>query len=182
MEIVFDVGFGDVFVCRVAGNLATPEELASLEYAVLECGVKVIMVMGHTSCGAIKAALSGKAYPGYIDALIGNLDVAIMRHHTRCSSTRQEMIQAQSSIIKNGAKHERSNVDSQEIDQVIRENIRYQLERIERSPIIYEALESGELILVPCLYCIQTGRVEVLTAYEDFATDVKDVNLSVVKE
>ena len=60
VEIVFDVGFGDLFVCRVAGNLATPEELASLEYAVLECGVKVIMVMGHTSCGAIKAALSGK--------------------------------------------------------------------------------------------------------------------------
>ena len=59
-EIIFDMGFGDIFTCRVAGNLATPEELASLEYSVLECGVKAIFVMGHTSCGAVKAALSGK--------------------------------------------------------------------------------------------------------------------------
>lgn len=53
-------GFGDVFVCRIAGNIATAEEIASLEYAVIELGVKVILVMGHTSCGAVKAALSGK--------------------------------------------------------------------------------------------------------------------------
>ncbi len=53
-------GFGDVFVCRIAGNIATAEEIASLEYAVLELGVKVILVMGHTSCGAVKAALSGE--------------------------------------------------------------------------------------------------------------------------
>ena len=175
VEIVFDCGFGDVFVCRVAGNLATHEELASLEYAVLECGIKVIMVMGHTNCGAIKAALSGKAFPGHIDSLIGNLDIPIMRTHARASTTREEVIKAQSSILKHGAKHERSKVDSSEIDAVIRENIRYQLERIERSPIIYDALESGALILVPCLYCIQTGRVEVLTAH---VADVDDVKLT----
>jgi carbonic anhydrase len=58
-EIVFDQGFGDVFVCRVAGNIATAEELASLEYAVLDLGVKVVMILGHTKCGAVKAALSG---------------------------------------------------------------------------------------------------------------------------
>ena len=88
------------------------------------------------------------------------------------------MIQAQGSILKHGAKHERTLVDNSEIDAVIRENIRYQLERIERSPIIYEALESGELILVPCLYCIQTGRVEVLTAWaEAAAADEKDVKV-----
>ena len=103
-----------------------------------------------------------------------------MRHHTRTSSTREQMIQAQSSILKHGAKHERSNVGAAEIDAVIRENIRYQLERIERSPIIYEALESGELILVPCIYCIQTGKVEVLTAYED--VDVKDVTVKLTEK
>lgn len=58
-EIVFDQGFGDVFVCRVAGNIATAEELASLEYAVLDLSVRVVLVLGHTMCGAVKAALSG---------------------------------------------------------------------------------------------------------------------------
>ena len=60
IELVFDQGFGDIFVCRIAGNIATAEEVASLEYAVLELGVKVIMVMGHSSCGAVKAALAGE--------------------------------------------------------------------------------------------------------------------------
>ena len=69
VEIVFDEGFGDVFVVRVAGNLATPVEIASLEYAVAVLGTKVIMVLGHDSCGAVKAALDGKDVPGQISTL-----------------------------------------------------------------------------------------------------------------
>lgn len=78
-------GFGDVFVCRVAGNIASATEIASLEYAVLELGVRIIMVMGHTMCGAVKAALSGKAFPGFIDTLVDHLDVAVARTRTKAA-------------------------------------------------------------------------------------------------
>jgi len=55
-EIVFDQGFGNIFVCRVAGNVATPEEIGSLEFGTLVLGAKVILVLGHERCGAVKAA------------------------------------------------------------------------------------------------------------------------------
>lgn len=69
IEIIFDEGFGDVFVVRVAGNIATPVEIASLEYATAVLGTKVIMVLGHDDCGAVKAALAGQEVPGQISTL-----------------------------------------------------------------------------------------------------------------
>jgi carbonic anhydrase len=79
VEILFDEGFGDVFVVRVAGNLATPVEIASLEYAVAVLGTKVVMVLGHDECGAVKAALEGKPVPGQIDMLYQYIVPAIER-------------------------------------------------------------------------------------------------------
>src|SRR5262245_33928430 len=69
VEILFDQGFGDFFVVRVAGNLATPVEIASLEYAVAVLGTKVVMVLGHEQCGAVKAALESAEVPGRIGVL-----------------------------------------------------------------------------------------------------------------
>ena len=69
VEIVFDQGFGDLFVVRLAGNIATPESLASLEFGSLVLGARAIVVLGHTRCGAVEAALSGKPVPGQISAL-----------------------------------------------------------------------------------------------------------------
>jgi carbonic anhydrase len=69
VEIIFDQGFGDVFVVRVAGNLASPVEIASLEYAVAVHGTKVVVVLGHEQCGAVKAALEGTQAPGQISML-----------------------------------------------------------------------------------------------------------------
>jgi len=79
VEILFDEGFGDAFVVRVAGNLATPVEIASLEYAVAVLGTKVVMVLGHDECGAVKAALEGKPVPGQIDMLYQYIVPAIER-------------------------------------------------------------------------------------------------------
>src|SRR4028118_2393847 len=67
VEIVFDRGFGDIFVCRVAGNVATPEEIGSLEFGTLLLGAKVLMVLAHERCGAVKAAIQGGALPGNIN-------------------------------------------------------------------------------------------------------------------
>jgi carbonic anhydrase len=73
IEILFDEGFGDLFSVRVAGNVATPEEIASLEYAVGVLGSKLVVVLGHTSCGAVTAAVQGDAVPGQISALFQHI-------------------------------------------------------------------------------------------------------------
>lgn len=73
VEILFDEGFGDLFTVRVAGNVATPEEIASLEYAVAVLGSSVVIVLGHTACGAVTAAVEGKAVPGQISALFQHI-------------------------------------------------------------------------------------------------------------
>jgi len=77
VEILFDQSIGHVFVSRVAGNIVTPEIMASLEYAVAALGVKAIMVIGHTNCGAVAAAVSAKDVPGEISVLYQHLMPAI---------------------------------------------------------------------------------------------------------
>ena len=72
-EIIFDRGFGDCFVCRVAGNVATPEEIGSLEFGTLILGAKVLMVLAHERCGAVKAAIEGGQLPGHINSLTESL-------------------------------------------------------------------------------------------------------------
>jgi carbonic anhydrase len=73
VEILFDQSIGHVFVSRVAGNIVTPEIMASLEYAVAALGVKALMVIGHTNCGAVSAAVSAKEVPGQISVLYQHL-------------------------------------------------------------------------------------------------------------
>lgn len=76
-EILFDEGLGDLFTVRVAGNVASSEEIASLEYAVGVLGSQVIVVLGHSSCGAVAAAVEGKAVPGQISALFQHITPAV---------------------------------------------------------------------------------------------------------
>jgi carbonic anhydrase len=91
IEIVFDQGFGDVFVTRIAGNVADPAIIGSLEFGVEVLGAQVLYVLGHAKCGAVSATLKGDAVPGQISTLYqhirraakdanGNLDVAIRRN------------------------------------------------------------------------------------------------------
>jgi len=77
VELVFDQTIGHIFVTRVAGNVVTPEIIASLEYGALVLGTKVILVMGHSGCGAVKAAIQGKEVPGQISALFPHIQPAI---------------------------------------------------------------------------------------------------------
>lgn len=73
VEILFDEGFGDIFTVRVAGNVATPEEIASLEYAVAVLGTQLVLVLGHSECGAVAAARAGGDVPGQISALFQHI-------------------------------------------------------------------------------------------------------------
>jgi carbonic anhydrase len=69
VELIFDQSIGHVFVIRVAGNVATPDTIASIEYGAAVLGIKAIVVLGHTNCGAVKATIAGKAVPGQISTL-----------------------------------------------------------------------------------------------------------------
>ena len=77
VELIFDQSIGHLFVTRVAGNIATSELIASLEYGVAVLGTKAIMVLGHANCGAVKASIDAKAVPGQISALYPYIRAAI---------------------------------------------------------------------------------------------------------
>jgi carbonic anhydrase len=77
VELIFDKSIGHIFVARVAGNVITPEIVASLEYGAAVLGTKVLLVMGHAGCGAVKAAIHGGDVPGQISALFPHLQPAV---------------------------------------------------------------------------------------------------------
>jgi carbonic anhydrase len=111
VELIFDQTIGHIFVTRVAGNIVTPEIIASLEYGVAVLGVKTLVVLGHRSCGAIKAAMKADTVPGQISALYpplrqsveqsgGNLDRAI-EANTRIQA---ELLRTSSTVIRDAVK------------------------------------------------------------------------------
>jgi carbonic anhydrase len=77
VELVFDQSIGHIFVTRVAGNIVTPEIIGSLEYGAAVLGTKLILVMGHANCGAVKAAIQGKEVPGQISSLFPHIQPAV---------------------------------------------------------------------------------------------------------
>lgn len=77
VEILFDQGFGDLFVTRIAGNVASSENIGSLEFGTMVLGAKVLYVLGHTSCGAVEATLKGEEVPGQISGLFQHIRPAI---------------------------------------------------------------------------------------------------------
>lgn len=77
VELLFDQSIGQIFVTRVAGNIVTPELTASLEYAVAVLGVRTVLVLGHTHCGAVKAAMKADTVPGQISTLYQHLRPAV---------------------------------------------------------------------------------------------------------
>lgn len=79
VEMIFDQTIGDVFVTRVAGNVVTPEIIASLEFGVAVLGVETLLVLGHGNCGAVKAAMKAESVPGQISTLYPHLRQAVQQ-------------------------------------------------------------------------------------------------------
>jgi carbonic anhydrase len=137
-ELAFDQGPGELFVVRVAGNIASPELLASLEYGVQFLGAPLILVLGHTGCGAVDAAikvLKTKAtLPGHLPGLIAAIKPAV--------------IAAQ--------KTQSGNL----LDNAVTENVRRQVAQLKRSPPIVQKLyESKKLDIVGGVYDLATGKI-----------------------
>lgn len=134
-EIIFDRGLGDLFVVRDAGNIATAGEIGSLEYGVSVLGAKVILVMGHQNCGAVRAALELKSSSGFIASLINEILPAV------------EMAKQ-----KNG----------ELIYNSITTNILLQKRKIQTSPIISQLVTQNLLEVIGAYYDLETGKVTLL--------------------
>jgi carbonic anhydrase len=131
-EIVFDQTIGRVFVTRVAGNIATPEIIASLEYGSIVLGAKVIVVLGHASCGAVSAAIGGKAVPGQISALYAPLRPAVAISGPNLDATIRTNAKIQATILRDA------------------------------SPVLSDLVKHGELLVVAGFYELASGRVTIL--------------------
>lgn len=133
-EIVFDQGLGDLFVLRNAGNLADPHVLGSMEYAVEHLGCRLIVVLGHTKCGAVTAAVSGGEAPGHIKDIVEDIAPAA-----------------------NMAKKK----PGDPVDNAVRISAKLTASAIgQAAPILAEAVKSGQLKVVSARYDIATGNVE----------------------
>ncbi|HWG50555.1 MAG TPA: carbonic anhydrase [Candidatus Acidoferrales bacterium] len=108
VELVFDQSIGHIFVTRVAGNVATPEIIGSLEYGAAVLGTRAILVMGHSNCGAVKAAIQGKEVPGQISVLFSHIRPAVsqagsdLASATKANATNQAALLRESSTVISG--------------------------------------------------------------------------------
>ena len=136
-EIIFDEGLGDIFDVRLAGNVAGDHATASLEYAAEHLHVPLIVVMGHTHCGAVTAALEGGTLPGKLPSLIAALRPA----------------------VEQSAKE-----PGDRLDNAVRDNVLLVVEQLRTSkPVLSELVATGKLRIVGAVYSLETGKVEWLS-------------------
>ena len=133
-ELAFDAGLGELFVVRVAGNVANSSSIGSIEYAVAHCGTKLIVVLGHESCGAVTAAVAGGNNGYNINHLLAHINPAI----AACG-------------------------DGAPIADVVKKNAQLVVGDLkERSSIIRKAVDSGDVKIVPAYYNLGSGKVDFL--------------------
>ncbi len=133
-ELAFDTGLGELFVLRVAGNVANTSTIASIEYAVAHCGTKLIVVLGHQACGAVTAAVAGGDNGHNLNHLLSHITPAI----AACG-------------------------DGADITTVVKKNAELTTkELVNRSAIISDFVNRGEVEIVPAYYNLDTGKVDFL--------------------
>jgi carbonic anhydrase len=132
VELLFDQSIGHVFVNRVAGNIATSEIIASIEYGVAVLGTRVLMVLGHTNCGAVKASIAAKAVPGQISSLYRYIRPAVDEAHGDFEGTIKANAKIQAKLLQDS------------------------------SPVIASAIKDQQLRVVAAIYDIANGKVSLL--------------------
>jgi len=133
-ELAFDAGLGELFVVRVAGNVANSSSIASIEYAVAHCGTKLIVVLGHQSCGAVTAAIKGGDNGYSLNHLLAHITPAI----SACNANAT-------------------------VNEVVKKNAELTVTELKnRSAIIKNAVDSGDVKVVPAYYNLDTGNVDFL--------------------
>lgn len=141
VEVVCDLGIGDAFNARVAGNAVNDDILGSMEYATEVSGAKVVVVMGHTGCGAITGAIDG--------VKLGNLTLLLARIQNSIASTKYE--------------GDRTSANPEFVNLVAKNHVLSTVEIIrERSPLIAERERAGKMKIAGALYDLKTGLVTLL--------------------
>jgi carbonic anhydrase len=141
-EIVFDAGLGDTFVGRVAGNVANDDMLGSMEFACAVSGAKLVLVLGHTACGAVKGAID--------DVVLGNLTGLLARIKPAIAGTKFD--------------GEKSSKNASYVDAVARTNVLLVLAEIRRrSPILEELEKKGSIKTAGAMYDLTTGVVDFVS-------------------
>jgi len=139
-EYAFDSGRGDLFVCRVAGNFATEETVASLEYSVAVLGVPLILVLGHDACGAVDATIKslkdGKPLPGHMPSLVTGLAPSVKAVADQAGNT---------------------------LDNAIRRNVVDNVAKLKAAtPILSAAVEQNKLKVAGGVYRLKDGKVDMV--------------------
>jgi carbonic anhydrase len=136
-ELIFDCGIGELFVCRVAGVASSVNDKASLEYGSAVLGAPVIVVLGHTGCGAMKAAIANKPLPGSLPHLVSQIRPAVKR-----------------------AEHNQPHADGMALlDAATREQVYGEIKLLKSSPVLSKLLCDGKLKIVGAIYNVATGTV-----------------------
>lgn len=142
-EIIFDQGIGDVFNARIAGNFVNEDILESMEFACKLSGAKLILVLGHTACGAIKGACD----KAELDNLTGLL---------------KKVMPAVDATPDTGGS-DRSSANIGFVDAVALKNVELTIEQIkQKSPVLKEMIDNGEIGISGAMYKVETGEVEFL--------------------
>ncbi len=102
-ELIFDQSIGHIFVNRVAGNIVTSEIIASLEYGAAVLGTKVILVMGHGGCGAVKATIQAKEVPGQISALFPHIQPAVDQAGSNLEAATKANARIQAGLLRDSS-------------------------------------------------------------------------------
>lgn len=140
-ELIFDQGLGDIFSARIAGNVLNEDILGSMEFACKVAGAKVVAVLGHTRCGAIKGACD--------DVKLGNLSILLEKV--------KPAINAETTITVN-----RNASNPEFVERVAELNVKLTMERVlEESPVLKEMIDNNEIALVGGLYNVESGEVEI---------------------
>lgn len=142
-EIIFDQGVGDLFNARVAGNFINDDILGSMEFACKLAGARVIMILGHTSCGGVKGACD--------DAKLGLLTQMLAKIKPAVAATK----------TKDG--EDRSSKNKDFVNRVAEENVRMNVAGVtERSSVLREMAEAGEITVVGAMYDVASGKVSMV--------------------
>lgn len=152
VEIVFDQGLGELFVIRVAGNVVAPSQIGSVEFAVEKFNTKLVVVLGHSHCGAVTACVEALVHPeSYyspnLQSIVDRIRPSVYNLHEIATATGKE-------------------VDMEEfIDRAIRANVRMSVSQLKHgSRFLEEMASSGEIMIVGAEYDLATGRVNFFDA------------------
>ena len=132
VELVFDQSIGHLFVVRVAGNIATPDTIGSLEYGAAVLGVKAILVLGHTNCGAVKATMAGKAVPGQISTLYQYIHPAVAGANGDVTAASRQNANLQASVLRDA------------------------------SPVLADLIKQNKLMIGSGIYDVGSGKMSLL--------------------